>query len=203
MLERLLTQFADAGLSSVTVVTGWLGALVERRLDELTDIRSRLDVSVLRESAPRGTMGALSSLATSDRRVLFAFGDLVTDLPFDELLARHDEAGADLTLASHIERQRLQLGEIHVEDGVVVGYEEKPEKSYLICSGIAVLEPHVIEVVPSSGGAFGFPDLVRAVIGRGWPVAHWTHGAFWLDVNSHETLAEAEAHYSTAPLAAV
>ena len=46
----------------------------------------------------------------------------------------------------------------------------------------------------SHGAPFGFPDLVSAAIRQGYQVRHWRHDAFWVDVNSPETLAEAEAH---------
>jgi NDP-sugar pyrophosphorylase family protein len=198
MVERLLGQVADAEIPSATVIAGWYGGLVSRRLEEAPGLRERIAVEVWQETEPLGTLGALREIGIDGRRILFVFGDLVTDLRFELLLEHHAARGRDLTLASHVERHRVRLGEIVVdaEDGEeVVGYREKPEKEFLICSGIAVLEPCVVASMPPTPRRFGFDDLVRAALEAGCTVGHWRHGAFWIDVNSPEALAEAEAHF--------
>lgn len=193
MVERLTRQLADAGIRSVTVITGWLGDRIEPHLRSLAGLPSNLELSFFRESEPLGTLGALGALPADDRCTLFLFADLVTDLDFGQLLREHIEGGADVTLASHVEEHRLRLGEILSDGESVTGYLEKPEKQYLICSGIAIIEPPVIDLV-SNDAPFGFPNLVSAAIRQGHQVRHWRHDAFWVDVNSTEALAEAEAH---------
>jgi NDP-sugar pyrophosphorylase family protein len=74
----------------------------------------------------------------------------------------------------------------------VIGYKEKPEKSFLICSGIAVFEPLALDLVPADR-PIGISDLVCLALERGSQVTHWTHGAFWMDVNSKEDLTRASA----------
>jgi hypothetical protein len=127
--------------------------------------------------------------------VLFAFGDLVTDLDFAELAARHG-GGADALLASHHEAHRLQLGELVVAGERVVGYREKPEKRFLICSGIGMFRREALRALPADGRPRGLVDLVTAILDRGLTVAHWEHGAFWMDVNSPELLREATRRLS-------
>ena len=185
MIERLVRQLGDSGVTSVTVVTGWLGDRVEAHLRTLEDVP---ELSFHRELSPLGTLGALGLVAARAERTLFLFADLVTDLDFRRMFAVHVERGADLTLASHREGHRLRLGEIESDGDRVTGYREKPEKLYTICSGIAMMEPRVTRLVQ---GPAGFPDLVNAAVEGGLLVTHWDHGAFWLDVNSPEALADA------------
>ena len=52
-----------------------------------------------------------------------------------------------MTLTSHTESYRVRLGELVVEGDRVIEYREKPEKRHLICSGIAVIEPPIVELV--------------------------------------------------------
>jgi NDP-sugar pyrophosphorylase family protein len=185
MIERLVRQLGTCGVPTVTVVTAWLGDLVEAHLRPLADIP---ELSFVREQTPLGTLGALGLVTPRADRTLFLFADLVTDLDFRQLLAVHLERSADLTLASHREGHRLRLGEIESDGDRVTGYSEKPEKLYTICSGIAMLESGLTPLVD---GPAGFPDLVNSAVRAGHTVTHWEHGAFWLDVNSPAALADA------------
>ncbi len=185
MIERLIRQLGSCGVPTITVVTAWLGDLVEAHLRPLADIP---ELSFVREQTPLGTLGALGLVTPRADRTLFLFADLVTDLDFRQLLAVHDERSADLTLASHQEGHRLRLGEIESDGNRVTGYREKPEKLYTICSGIAMLESGLTRLV---NGPAGFPDLVNSAVQAGHRVTHWEHGSFWLDVNSPAALADA------------
>ena len=65
----------------------------------------------------------------------------------------------------------------------VTGYLEKPEKEFLICSGIAVFEPRVVDLVAGLSLPAGLGDAVNASVRAGYRVAHWQHGSLWFDVN--------------------
>lgn len=198
MLERLLRQLVDSGFRRITVITGWLGDLVEQHLKSLQDLPDDLLINVLREPRPMGNVGALSMLPKQPEPILLVFGDLVTDLDFNELFARHQRMAPSVTLTSHYEEYQLHLGEIMVEEQRVTAYHEKPKKRFLICSGIAVFEPEVINLLDPESSA-GISDLVSAALSNNMSVQHWLHGAFWMDVNSPHALAEAEKML-TAPI---
>lgn len=190
MVERLLRQLLKAGVRNVTVITGWMGDRVESHLLRIGRLPRNLNLSFIREERARGNVGSLADLPRDGRQVLLAFGDLVTDLDFAALLSVHLDRRADVTLTSHYETHRLSLGELVVHGQTVAGYQEKPEKRFLICSGIAVFEPRVIELVPADRPV-GISDLVLSALSAHCKVTHWTHEAFWMDINSKAELARA------------
>lgn len=192
MVERLLRQLLAAGVRDVTVITGWLGEKIEAHLAGLPDLPADLKMDFLTEETPLGNAGALRLVADGDGPVLLTFGDLVTDLDYTRLLAIHQERGADVTLTSHYETTRLRLGELVVEGDTVTGYLEKPEKKYLICSGIAVFRPRALHLIAPDRPT-GLVDVVMAALRTGYSVTHWIHGAFWMDINAPEAWAEADA----------
>jgi NDP-sugar pyrophosphorylase family protein len=175
-----------AGIERITVITGHRGEIIRRHVETAA-------IDVVAEGIPLGNVGALGQVPVDRPLALLAFGDLVTDLDFAELAARHRRSGAAVLLASHFESHRLQLGELAVEGERVVGYREKPEKLFLICSGIGLFAREVLRVIPTDGTPFGLADLITAALAEGYSVAHWVHGAFWMDVNSPELLREANA----------
>jgi len=189
MVERLLRQLLRAGARRITLITGWKADALEAHLCGLDGLPEDLDLRFLRESVERGNVGSLARLPRDGAPVLFCFADLVTDLDFAELARRHRRSRADVTLTSHWESHRLGLGELTTEGERVVGYSEKPEKRFRICSGIAVLEPAVLDLVEADR-PFGLSELVGAALARGRRVVHWEHGAFWRDVNTPDALQE-------------
>jgi mannose-1-phosphate guanylyltransferase len=189
MVERLLRQLVAAGIRRITVITGWKADPLEAHLRALAGLPADLELRFLRETAARGNVGSLARLPRDRDPVLLCFADLVTDLDFAKLARRHREGCAAVTLASHWESHRLTLGELATDGERVVGYEEKPEKRFRICSGIAIFEPAVLDLIEAER-AFGLVDLVRAALARGHDVTHWEHGAFWRDVNTPDALDE-------------
>jgi NDP-sugar pyrophosphorylase family protein len=190
MIERLLRQLLDAGVRRVTVITGPCGNLIEAHLLGLEDLPGDLELEWIREEEPRGNVGSLSELRRDGRAVILVFADLATNLDFSRLLEVHASRGAAVTLTSHTESYRVRLGELVVEGDRVIEYREKPEKRHLICSGIAVIEPPIVELVWRDR-PMGISDLISEALAGGHEVVHWTHRSRWIDVNSPDDLSEA------------
>ena len=193
MVERLIRQLLAAGIRRVTVITGYRGDVVRAHLTGLPDLVADAAIDFFVEGEPLGNVGALGRIPVERPLALLAFGDLVTDLDFAEMIRRRASAGMDVLLASHVEEHRLQLGELLVEGERVTGYQEKPLKHFLICSGIGVMRREVLAAIPTDGTPTGISDLITAALRAGHTIAHWQHGAFWMDVNSPEALELANA----------
>jgi NDP-sugar pyrophosphorylase family protein len=191
LLERLLRQLAAEGATDVHIITGHEAEQVEAHVSGLRDYPGGTRLRFVREDTPRGNVGSLSLAADWGSPVLFAFGDLLTDLSFQELYKIHLARRAAITAASHFERHRLQLGHLIAEGDRVVDYREKPEYEFLICSGIMAIAPEVLRLLPKNG-AVGMNRLVMLAVEAGLPVTHWTHNAAWIDVNTPDLLALAE-----------
>lgn len=187
LLERLVRQTAAEGARRFHIITGNAAEPVESHVAGLRDLPAGTSVNFVRESSPRGNVGGLSALADIGSCVLFAFGDLFTNLSFRALYSIHRERQAAITVASHLEGHRLRLGHLIVADDRVIDYKEKPEYQFLICSGIMAIEPEVLQLLPKEG-AVGMNQLVMLAVNAGLCVTHWKHGAGWIDVNTPELL---------------
>jgi NDP-sugar pyrophosphorylase family protein len=188
MLERLLRQLVEVGARTFTVIAGFQAGRVEAFVRFLEWLPHDLDINFLKEAAPRGNIGSLADLPRDGRRVLLCFADLVTDIDFGRLLEIHDERRGDVTLASHYEHYQIRLGELETDGTRVLAYREKPKHRVLICSGIAVFNAHVLNLIPRDRPA-GISDLVQSALQAGMHVTHWLHGSFWIDVNTQDDLA--------------
>ena len=192
MIDTIMGRIAATGVRRVTVITGYLGHMVEKHVTHQPWVQPTLNLDFFHETEALGNIGALKRIDIEHPRILFCFGDLVTDLDYARLIDIHDASRAGITLASHTEHHQLQLGElVTAGDGRVVEYYEKPKKAFLICSGIAAMETSTIQRLPLKTPA-GLSDLITLAIQHNVHVQHWQHGAFWRDINSLEILAETE-----------
>ena len=81
------------------------------------------------------------------------------EIPFDTILAAIETAL--LTAYRHTDGAQGLINR-------VVGYDEKPELSYMVSMGVYALEPEAIEHVPA-GRYYDLPDLVLALLAAGAP----------------------------------
>ena len=186
MLKRLLNGFVHAGARRISVITGYQAECVEAFVGSLSGLKG-VHIDFVRETVPRGNIGALSLLPRDGCRVLLCFADLVTTMDFGRMAQIHLERQADVTLASHYEYYQVRLGELRTDGMRVLEYSEKPKHRVLICSGVAVFEPAVLDLIPGDG-TIGISDLVQAALAAGHTVTHWLHESFWMDVNTQESL---------------
>jgi NDP-sugar pyrophosphorylase family protein len=192
MVERLIRQFARAGVCDITIITGWLGEQIRAHCDAIPDLPTNVRLTYAREEKPLGNFAGVAELSVSSTTALFAFADLVTNMNFAELLSRHVESGADATLASHLERYQVTLGELIVNQQQVTGYIEKPLKQFTICSGVMAFKPRMLKVL-ERGRPAGLSDFISVSLSNGFQVEHWNHEASFLDVNQTHLLSEANS----------
>jgi len=149
------------------------------------------ELEVMREEEPRGNAGCAGALHGRADAVLLVFADNLTALDLGALVREHLHGGAALTLATHEETVRSPFGEVRVDGGRVIGYDEKPPRRTLIASGVAVLGEAALAVIPPRGPV-GIAAVARRLLDEGRDVREHRHSAPWMDVNDAEALERAE-----------
>jgi NDP-sugar pyrophosphorylase family protein len=189
ILEITMDRLVESGVSDVTLCVGHLGHLIEAVFNG----RPRsARLTYVREDEPLGTAGPLRLVDDLTGTFLLMNGDLLTDLDYSELVDVHRRAGNVVTIATHERHNKIDYGVLHVESGEsprLVRYEEKPEVVLTVSMGIYVMEPSVLEHVPS--GYFDFPDLIRVLLEEGLPVGTFPYPGFWLDIGRRDDYEQA------------
>ncbi len=85
IIELVLRQLARAGFRDVTIITGYLGELLEALCGDGRRFGTRLDYR--RENSPLGTAGGLTLLDRPDEPILAINGDILTTLDFAAMYA--------------------------------------------------------------------------------------------------------------------
>lgn len=184
IVEITVDGLIESGFSDITLCVGHLAHLIKA----LFDGRPRsAELRYVHEKTPLGTAGPLRLVDGLTDTFLLMNGDLLTDLDFSELVEAHRSAGNVVTIATHERRDTIDYGVLHVEEGEwprLVRYEEKPEIALTVSMGIYVMEPSVLEHIPT--GYFDFPDLIRDLLDAGLRVGTFSFPGFWLDIGRRD-----------------
>jgi mannose-1-phosphate guanylyltransferase len=180
----LLRRLAAAGVDRLDLLVG-------RRTDDFADLVAAgraigVQVSVLTEDEPLDTAGAARRLlrGSGETGVLVCNGDVLTDLDYADLVARHRATAAVATLALTRVGDTSSFGVIECDsDGIITRFIEKPPPGTTtadtINAGTYVLDAAAFDPFPGDGPlSFEravFPGLLEADIPvRGEPSdAHW------------------------------
>ena len=143
------------------------------------------------EDVALGTIGAAARVPRSVNHLLVVNVDNLTNLSLTRLVKYHLHCSAEATIATHAESFRIPFGRLEIADGLIRDYQEKPEISVQISSGICVLSRRAIERIPLSQ-ATDVPHLVQQLIEKGERVAAYPHSSRWIDINDEQALSIGE-----------
>ena len=188
ILEIIVAQLRDAGITEIVLATGYLSGLIEAYFGDGSAFG--VEISYSREDAPLGTAGPLAAIEGLDETFVLMNGDCFSDLDFGALLSAHAAGSAVATIASHVDEVEVDFGVLQLhDDGAIKGIDEKPSYVVEVSMGVYVFEPSVLDLV-APGSYLDFPDLITALIERGDRVESYRHGGRWVDLGRVRHLEE-------------
>ncbi|MER6996806.1 sugar phosphate nucleotidyltransferase [Streptomyces sp. NPDC000410] len=195
ILEIVLRQLASAGFTSCTIAVGHLGQIIRAYVG--SGERWGLRVDYATEESPLGTMGPL--LTMTDRlpeSFLVMNGDILTDLDYADVLRRHRDSGAALTIATYARKVRIDFGVLTTDAGKVVGFAEKPSMDYRVSMGVYGLSRDTLAGY-TPGLPLGFDELVLDLLKTENPPHAYEFDGYWLDIGRPDDYDRANAEFTT------
>jgi NDP-sugar pyrophosphorylase family protein len=197
ILEHILRRLAAHRVLDIDLCVGHLGELIQVYFSQGTTLPKGTTLTWHREDEPLGTAGALQIVPNLTSTFIAMNGDVLTNLDYGALVAHHLAQRAVLTVAMHPKRVDIDLGVIESENGLIVGYREKPTLNYDVSMGIYVYEPEALRFLPE--GACQFPELVHRLIDSGQRVAAYRSDADWYDIGTFGEYERAVRHIDAEP----
>jgi NDP-sugar pyrophosphorylase family protein len=193
ILQKLIEQLRDAGITDLVLATGYQAELVRAFVGD----GSKFGVSVnyVHEHQPLGTAGPASALKGQIPRgelLLLMNGDLITDLDFSAFVESSRASACDLTVAYAKYIYRSPYGVLSIADGTVQGVTEKPETEYAISAGIYCLSSAALDLIPNDT-FFTMPDLMSRLLAAGKRIHAFPITGTWMGLESIEHFNEALA----------
>ncbi|MEK9663119.1 MAG: sugar phosphate nucleotidyltransferase [Candidatus Nanopelagicales bacterium] len=187
MVEHMLLLAREHGISEAVVTVQHLAPMLRRRLGDGADLG--MSITYGTEPGPLGTAGGvrLAVAGDDDQALLVLSGDAVTDVNLGDIMRRHAESGAQLTMGLTRRDDPREFGLVALDDdGWVRRFHEKPEWGEVfgdtVSTGIYVVSAEVLARIPPDTpwdwSKQVIPDLLRS----GAPVAGVVVNGYWEDV---------------------
>ncbi|MDI3257366.1 MAG: sugar phosphate nucleotidyltransferase [Kyrpidia sp.] len=177
MVEILIRQLAAEGFDDIVLTVGYRADLLRTYLGNGERFGAR--IGYIHEIEPQGTAGSLRQL-TCREPLLVVNGDILTTARFREIVAKHREYGAELTLVSYRSDIAVDFGVLRTKGRRVVRVDEKPTLPALVNTGIYVLSPSAAACI--SNGPCDMTDVIGRLLAEQRQVCHFPFDGVWIDI---------------------
>lgn len=195
IVENIIDSFVMSGVKEFYLLVNYKAVMIENYFNELGD--KKYKINFIREDIPLGTAGSLNLLSGKINETFFVSNcDILIYQDYYEVLKYHRENKNELTVIGALQHYTIPYGTIEVEDGdILKELKEKPEITFVINSGMYILEPHLLKEIPESK-FFHITDLISNIKTRGgkvgvFPVSEMS----WLDIGDWKEFTKTQEIY--------
>ncbi len=147
--EYIMENFAKYGCKDVTMIVNYKKDFIKAYFN---DSEVGKDIRFIEELEYMGTGGGLKLLKDCITGTFFMSNcDILVDADYAEILQYHRMAGNIITLVCAGKKFQVPYGTIHLdESGQIAGLQEKPEFEYHVNTGLYLIEPEFLELIPDN-----------------------------------------------------
>ncbi len=183
IIEIIMNSFNKYGFNNFIISLNYKAEIIKLYFLENAN---GYNVSYTHEDIPLGTAGALG-LAKDRLKETFIVSncDVIIDVDFDKLLDFHVRNKNFATVVGVVKHMQIPYGVIEVKDNKLHQMIEKPEYDFVINSGVYVLEPEIIDLIPENEAA-NMPDLLLKAKDLGHKIGVFPISNKWFDIGQWE-----------------
>lgn len=189
IIEHIIDNFHKVGCNDFFVSINYKSEMI-------TDFFQKKDkdynIKFFKENKPLGTAGSLHLLNGKIGQTFFISNcDILINEDYREIYKYHQEFQNELTIVGSFRHYSIPYGTLKTgKEGKLLSINEKPELSFLINSGMYILEPHLIEEIPKNK-FFHITDLIEKIMMRNgrvgvFPVSEKS----WIDIGEWDKYIE-------------
>lgn len=162
IVERIINKFNNYGVNKFYLTVNYKKSMIKSYFNELS---KDYEVEYVEEDKPLGTGGSLSLLKGTIKSTFFVSNcDILINAEYDDILKFHKENGNKVTIVASMKNFTVPYGVFKLnEKGSIEEVQEKPEYSYLVNTGMYILEPEVLDDIPK-GVFYDLPTIVENYI---------------------------------------
>ena len=153
------------------------------------------DIRYLEEGKRLGTAGALRLIPEHpDAPMIVMNGDLITKINFQDILDYHDQQSAKATMCVREYDFQVPFGVVGIKGNCISSIDEKPVHRFFVNAGIYVLEPDLIDRIPTDAN-HDMTDLFETLLADGENSTVFPVHEYWLDVGRIDDLDRAKRDF--------
>lgn len=181
MLELIMDKFVEIGCSNFYMSVNYKFEIIKYYLDNL---ETKYNIDFFKEEKPLGTIGSVALLKEKIDTPFFVSNcDIIIDQDMRDVYEYHVDNKNDITIITALKSYKIPYGVIETGDnGLLTNISEKPEISYLINTGVYILNPDMIDEIPVDE-FYHITHLIEKIKERGGRVGSFpVSEKSWIDI---------------------
>ncbi len=185
VIESQIANLKKSHIDEIVICTGVSGDKIRRYFGTGEKFGVRINYSG--EKKPLQTGGALLKTKNflDNKPFLVIYGDVITNLPFIDVVNFHEQQKALATIALTTVEKPEEFGQLKLHGITLVNFYQKnktqPVKSNLINCGIYVFQPEIFDYFPHREKPFLLEDIIELLIQKK-KVNGFVFEEKWIDV---------------------
>ncbi len=179
ILETIIEIFKEHGFYKFIIAVNYKSEIIEDYFKDGSDLG--IEITYLRENTRLGTAGALSLYKSNDLPFIVMNGDLLTKINFSDLIDFHISNKNAATMCLRQYEHQIPFGVVVTDQDRVLKIEEKPVRRYFVNAGIYVLNPEVLNKVPTNT-YYDMPTFFEDLIEKDQKVGAYPFYEYWIDI---------------------
>ena len=193
ILENLIISFREQGFRNFIIALSYKKEQIKRYFKNGAHLEVNIEYCI--EKQPLGTAGAIALLKNySIKEAFFVVNaDLVTSVNFEVMLDYHNRHNDIATVGIKEYSINIPYGVVNLKDSVLLGFEEKPSRSFYVNAGIYIFEPKILRMVSKVKSLDMISLLER--LRKKFNVRCFPIREYWLDVGHYENYRKAKRDF--------
>ncbi len=185
IIEFVMNSFKKYGFNKFIITLNYKADMIRMYFSENPN---KYEIQYIEEKDFLGTAGALClPQAKSKLKETFILSncDVVIDANFDSLLEYHKQSQNKATILAVMQYIKVSYGILKIEGNYLKEFIEKPEYNLLANSGIYILEPEILNLIPENQ-PINMPDLLILAKEKEFKVGVYPVNSPWFDIGQWE-----------------
>lgn len=168
IVERIINYYTEYGIRKFYMTVNYKKGMLR---SYFADIEPDYTITYVEENKPLGTGGSIKLIEDKFDSPLFVTNcDALILADYADIYDYHIKSGNSITMVSALKNITVPYGVLHSgENGELISMEEKPKLSYFINTGMYVINPDTIDLIPDDI-MFHMTHLVEKVMEQGGKV---------------------------------
>ena len=147
IIEHIIEKFTAVGINKFYLTVNYMSRILKAYFEEL---QPSYTINLIEEPEPLGTAGSIKYLEGQlDKPFIVTNCDVIIDTDYADLVSFHEEKENALTLVACEKKIVIPYGTCRLnKEGSLDRIEEKPEYRFLVNTGLYILSPELLKLIP-------------------------------------------------------
>lgn len=149
MIEVIMQEYSKYEIKDFNISVNYKASMIKAYFE---DISHNYNIKYINEDRPLGTAGALKFVSNEfDKPFFVANCDIIIKANYAEIYDFHIKGKYDITLVASMQHYAIPYGVCKIsKGGELIKIEEKPEFDFLVNTGMYILNPDVLKIIPKN-----------------------------------------------------